>query len=530
MHDTAGTGRTMAWFDPVSGIAGDMALGALLDAGAELAYVTQQLQVLGLDGWRLGAERVRRNDLAATRAMVDAPEGHHHRRWRDIRVLLEAAPLAERVRRRALAVFEALAHAEGEVHGIPADEVHFHEVGALDAIVDVVGVCAALESLAVDAVFCGPVAVGKGTIKAAHGVLPNPPPAVVRLLTGCPVTGVDIDMELTTPTGAAIVKALAERFGPSPAMTITAVGFGAGTRDLPGRPNVTGVLIGTPQSAAASPASVGAAIRTAQADGAASEPGHTDAPPAVSPSAALAPAMAAVAGAAVTEELVELSTNLDDVTGEQLGHALEKLLSAGALDAWAVPIVMKKGRPAHTLTVLCRPDDTTRLADLAARLTGTLGLRARTVVRTALERHTSTVQVDGQTVTVKHGPHRSKPEWSDVAAAAAALGRTPAETAQAAAILAHHLQPDHGAHVARPSDTTPEVWDRLTERWSSMSPAERAELAVSMSAALVDAARAGILADEPDADEGRVRYLLTQRRYGTDLAEAAFGPDGRWPQ
>lgn len=414
MHDTAGMGRTVAWFDPVSGIAGDMALGALLDAGADLAYVTQQLESLGLDGWRLGAERVRRNDLAATHAVVVAPEGHHHRRWRDIRVLLEAAPLAGRVRERAMAVFEALAHAEGEVHGIPADEVHFHEVGALDAIVDVVGVSAALESLGVDAVFCGPVAVGKGTVKAAHGVLPNPPPAVVRLLTGCPIAGVDIDMELTTPTGAAIVAGLAERFGPSPAMTITAVGFGAGTRDLPGRPNVTGVLIGTPH------------------------------PVTSSPSVELPRTMAAVAGAAVTEELVELATNLDDVTGEQLGHALEALLAAGALDAWAVPIVMKKGRPAHTLTVLCQPGDVTRFADLAARLTGTLGLRARTVVRTALERHISTVDIDGQTITVKHGPHHSKPEWSDVIAAAAALGRTPAEIAQAAGLLVRSQQPDSG--------------------------------------------------------------------------------------
>ena len=154
--------------------------------------------------------------------------------------------------------------------------------------------------------------------------------------------------------------------------------------------------------------------------------------------------MAAVAGAAVTEELVELATNLDDVTGEQLGHALEALLAAGALDAWAVPIVMKKGRPAHTLTVLCQPGDVTRFADLAARLTGTLGLRARTVVRTALERHISTVGIDGQTITVKHGPHHSKPEWSDVIAAAAALGRTPAEIAQAAGLLVRSQQPDSG--------------------------------------------------------------------------------------
>ncbi len=405
--DLPAMGGMVAWFDPVSGIAGDMALGALLDAGADLGYVVAQLQALGLDGWQLDTERVRRNELAATRAIVDAPEGHHHRRWRDIRALLTAAPLAERVRQRALAVFGALAEAEGQVHGMAAEEVHFHEVGALDAIVDIVGVCAALESLAVDSVRCGPVAVGKGTINAAHGVLPNPPPAVVNLLAGRPIVGVDIDMELTTPTGAAIVAALAEHFGPAPAMTLASAGFGAGTRDLPGRPNVTGVLIG---------AEIGAAADQ------------------IAPQ--LDAAMGALEGADATEALVELAANLDDVSGEVLGHALDELLAAGALDAWAVPIVMKKGRPAHTLMALCRPDDVTRLADLIARLTGTLGLRARPVVRTALERHTSTVQVEGYAVSVKHGPHRSKPEWSDVVAAAEALGRTPAEVARVAGLLA----------------------------------------------------------------------------------------------
>ena len=399
---------TVAWFDPVSGIAGDMALGALLDAGADLAFVIEQLQTLGVDGWQLSAERVRRNELAATRAVVDAPEGHHHRRWRHIRELLESAPLEDRIRGRALAAFEALAVAEGQVHGVPPDEVHFHEVGALDAIVDIVGVCAALESLGVDEVACGPVAVGKGTIHAAHGVLPNPPPAVGYLLAGHPVVGVDVDMELTTPTGAAIVAALASTFGPVPPMTVTGVGFGAGTRELPGRPNVTGVLIGAR----------------------ANEVSRTD--------AGLAATMAAIEGAESTEELVELATNLDDVSGELLGHAIEELLAAGALDAWAVPIVMKHGRPAHTLMALCNASDVTALGDLMAGLTGTLGLRARTVVRTALERHTSTVDVDGQAIRVKHGPHRNKPEWSDVVAAANALARTPAEIAREAITRAQH--------------------------------------------------------------------------------------------
>ena len=225
----------------------------------------------------------------------------------------------------------------------------------------------------------------------------------MNLLVGRPIVGIDTDMELTTPTGAAIVAALAGHFGAAPAMTIAGAGFGAGTRELPGRPNVTGVLIGTAHGEA-----------DAQSD------------------RTLDAAMTEMSGADTTEELVELAANLDDVSGEVLGHAIDALLGAGALDAWAVPIVMKKGRPAHTLTALCRLEDVSRLADLAAQLTGTLGLRARTVVRTALERHTSTVALDGHAIRVKHGPHRSKPEWDDVVAAAEALNRTPADIAREA--------------------------------------------------------------------------------------------------
>ena len=456
-------GSTVAWFDPVSGIAGDMALGALLDAGADVAYVTAQLETLALDGWKLGTEQVTRNELAATRALVDAPEGHHHRRWRDIRSLLEAAPLADRVRQRALAVFEALAVAEGLVHGVPADEVHFHEVGALDAIVDIVGVCAALESLGVDAVCCGPVAVGKGTINAAHGVLPNPPPAVVNLLAGRPIVGVDIDMELTTPTGAAIVAALAGHFGPAPAMTITASGFGAGTRELPGRPNVTGVLVGALPPVGASLDAPGSMTDGSRRSGRTDAAARRDASQASPTKAALWRDMAGIAGASGTVELVELATNLDDVSGEVLGHALEELLAAGALDVWAVPIVMKKSRPAYTLTALCEPEEVTPLADLLARLTGALGLRARTVLRTALERHTSTVDVDGHTIRVKHGPHRSKPEWDDAAAAAAALGRTPAEVALAATLAAAATQPAATAAATTPSVAQPSDADEADE-------------------------------------------------------------------
>jgi len=387
------TTRNVAWLHPFSGIAGDMTLGALLDAGAELSFVISTLEGLNVDGWSLTTEQVDRNGIRATRAVVDAPEQHHHRRWSDIRLLLEQASLPDRVQARALAVFEALAVAEGEVHGLPPDEVHFHEVGALDAIVDIVGSCAALESLNIDEVASGPVAVGVGSISAAHGILPNPPPAVVNLLEGIPTVSVDIDMELTTPTGAAIVKALADRVGPMPDMTIAGSGYGAGTRDLPDRANVTQVVVGTSTE-----------VETAGGKG--------------------------------VETVTELSTNLDDVTGEVLGHAIGQLVDAGALDAWATPIVMKKGRPAHTLSVLATPTDAPRLVDIMMSATGTLGVRTRQIERTVAARRMVTVSVDGHHIDVKVSDFRVKAEFDHVLAAAKALGLPVSEVAARAEALA----------------------------------------------------------------------------------------------
>ena len=373
-----------------------MTLGALLDAGADLNFVVATLKRLDIDGWALSAERVERKGIDATRAIVDATEQHHHRHWSDIRELLESSSLPDRVRTRSLAVFETLAIAEGKVHGVPAEDVHFHEVGALDAIVDIVGSCAALESLDIDEIASGPVAVGVGTITAAHGVLPNPPPAVVNLLEQIPTIGVDVDLELTTPTGAAIIKALATGVGAMPDMTIRCSGYGAGTRDLSDRANVTQVIIGSLTPAAAQSSDE-------------------------------------------TEPVVELSTNLDDVTGEQLGHAIGELMAAGALDAWVTPIVMKKNRPAHTLSVLSHPNQATELAGLVMSLTGTLGVRSRQLDRVTAKRTTVTVSVDGHDIGVKISDVRIKAEFDDVAAAATALGLPVQEVAARAEALAGDL-------------------------------------------------------------------------------------------
>ena len=375
-----------AWFHCFAGIAGDMALGALLDAGADLDEVRSLLQRLPVGGWTLDAEAVLRGGIAGTRAVVGADEDGTSRTAADIAAIVTAAALPPRVTARALATFTALAEVEAALHRRAADDVHLHEVGGLDAIVDVVGVAAALEVLGVDQVAASAVTTGTGTIRAAHGVLPNPAPAVVGLLArvGAPTRGVDVDLELTTPTGAALLVALATSWGPIPAMSVEASGFGAGTRDLAAVPNLTQVVVGTAAAADA-------------------------------------------AGAAPGQPVVLLEANVDDATGEALADAVVALLAAGAHDAWLTPIVMKKGRPAHTVSALV---DVALVEPVAAALiasTGTFGVRRSTLDRRPVPRRTEAVEVAGQVIGVKVGPHRAKVEHDDAARAAAATGMTLAE-------------------------------------------------------------------------------------------------------
>jgi len=371
-----------AWFHCFSGVSGDMTLGALLDAGADPVAVGRIISGLGIPGWSLGAEPVMRQGLRATRAIVHAPDEEHHRHYAEIRRRLSDWPLPERVRSRSLAVFAALAEAEAALHGVPVDEVEFHEVGSLDAIVDVVGVCAALEVLGIDEIVCSPISVGRGEFPAAHGILPNPAPAVVRLAAthAVPLAGLDEPSELATPTGVALMAALATGFGPMPTGTVLAAGMGAGGRNPQHRPNVVQVV-----------------LLDTEVDGAV---GST------------------------AERLIELTTNVDDVTGEVLAFTIEELLRAGALDAWVRPITMKKGRPAHTVHVLCRAVDVPALRTVLMEQTGTLGVRATSVDRWAAEREMVTVEVGGHPVRVKQSAHRTKAEYDDAAAAARALGRT----------------------------------------------------------------------------------------------------------
>ncbi len=365
---------TVAWFHCFCGIAGDMALGSLIDAGADLDEVRELCGRIPVGGWALDAESVQRGGVGATHVMVHTEESGVVRTAGHISALIEEARLPERVRRRALGTFDALAQAEGHLHRRPPEQVHFHEVGGLDAIVDVVGTCAALELLGVDEVHSSPVANGIGMVRAAHGLLPNPAPAVVELLRGAPTFGVDIAAELTTPTGAALLAANVSRWGPIPMMTIASTGFGAGTRELDARPNLTQVVVGTLSESLQ-------------------------------------------AGQPVTL----LEVNVDDATGETLAHTIAMLMEVGAHDAWVSSIVMKKGRPAHTVSALCDPSLAAQIARTLTSETGSLGVRGQTLERWPATRREDEVDVDGNIVRVKVGPGRIKVEHEDAARAARRL-------------------------------------------------------------------------------------------------------------
>jgi hypothetical protein len=408
----------IAWFHCFAGTAGDMTLAALVHAGADPAYIADTVAALGADGYALSFEPTMRSGLAATRALVVVDDGdhdHHHgdhehehehhdhghrhprRRYAHIRSLIEQAALPERVAARAQATFRALADAEATMHGQPVDDVEFHEVGSLDAIIDIVGTCAALESLGIDRVVCSPITVGLGTVHAAHGELPNPAPAVTELLARyrAPARGIDSHKELATPTGVALMCALAEQFAPLPNMIIHHVGYGAGTAEIEGRPNVVQVVVG--------------------------EADTQPEPP---------------------ETLHWFEANVDDVTGEVIAHTISQLLAAGAVDAWATPIVMKKGRPAFTVHALCHPQSVAGVRTTLSNETGTLGVRGGVTQRWPQARHERSVTIDGHVVRVKvaaaaGSAGRLKVEFDDAAAAARALGvpvRVVIERAVAAAM------------------------------------------------------------------------------------------------
>ncbi len=391
------------WCNPSVGVAGDMLLAALLDLGADEAFVRSQLGLLPLEGWRLEVGTTTRRGLVATSVQVEVAQDDHHRPWSHIDEMLATSRLHPAVAEGARRTFEALGRAEAAVHGTTVDEVHFHEVGAVDAIVDIVGSWAALIAVRGElegglTVASSPIGLGSGTAAMAHGELPVPAPAVLELLQGRPVLPVEVQAETATPTGVALLVTMVDRWGHVPAGTIRRVGRGAGRRDPSSHANVVTV------------------VELDRADD------GTATPPI---------------------EAVVIETNLDDVTPETIAYVLERALELGADDAWATPIVMKKGRSAQLVSVLCRPELAPTLRELLVVETATLGTRTRAVDKHELTRSIVEVEVEGQDVRVKVGPHGAKAEHDDVAAVARISGRSLRDVAAEALAALRTAQDRH---------------------------------------------------------------------------------------
>jgi uncharacterized protein (TIGR00299 family) protein len=387
----------IGWLDLSAGASGDMLLGALVDAGVPLDVPAAAVAALPVERIRLVTEQTSRHGLGATRVHVHAPPSSERRTWASVRDLLLAADLATPVRDGALAVFERLALAEGRVHRVRPEDVHFHEVGALDALADVVGVVAGVEHLRLTRLTASPVALGSGSARGAHGVVPIPGPAVLELLAGVPVAAGPVPAEMCTPTGAALVASLVAEWTQLPPMRVQRVGVGAGGRDPVELPNVVRLVLG--------------------------EPGD---PQPAGP--------------------VVLETNVDDLDPRLWPGALEALFAAGASDAWLTPILMKKGRPAHTLSALCRPDAVAAVQAAIFATTTSIGLRIVPVGKLALERVHTSVDVLGGTVGAKVAVHDGRVvnvsvEYEDVAALARELGLPVTEVLRAATAAAAAAHP-----------------------------------------------------------------------------------------
>jgi len=369
-----------AILDPFSGIAGDMTLGAMLAVGLDPAWLRALPETLGLGDVRVDIREVTRGEIVCQKVDFDIPPQPHGRHIAEIRELVAASGAPEAVRQQADAAFTAIATAEGEIHGMAPDDVHLHEVGAVDAILDVVGVIWGLQQLAVEKVYCGAIALGDGTVKAAHGILPVPAPATLKLLEGHPVRpGPENSGELVTPTGAALVRTLSS--GPPPREYIPLrSGFGAGTKDFRGRAN------------------------------------------------ALRLVLAETANGEAREDLIELVCDIDDMTPEYLAATLDRARECGALDVTSLAATMKQGRHGTRVEVLCRPAEAAFLEDLLLNETTTIGVRRRAVARRALSRSVIRVTILGHEITAKvvelpNGARRAKPEFGDVQRVALATGR-----------------------------------------------------------------------------------------------------------
>ncbi|MBN1917079.1 MAG: nickel pincer cofactor biosynthesis protein LarC [Verrucomicrobia bacterium] len=385
----------VAHFDCFSGISGDMVLGAFVDAGLPASTLRRELKKLPLAGYTIGVEKVSRNHMSGTQVRIRVAKSakQPHRHLGHIVELINGSGLLERVKADATGIFTRLGEAEAAVHGVSIEKVHFHEVGAVDSILDIVGAAVAIEQLGIERVTSSPLALGSGTVKIAHGEIPVPVPATMKLLQGVPVYQSGIMQEMVTPTGAAIVTHYASSFAGVPAMTVRSVGYGAGTRTIEGRPNLLRVVIGDAEETA------------------------------------------------LAEAMDVIETNIDDMTPELLGAAFERLFEAGALDAYITPLVMKKNRPGHLVTVLCDPAKTAALIELMLTETTTFGVRTYHTQKHCLARESKTVKTAYGPVDVKVGllggrPVKAAPEYESCRKAAKAKSiplRTVFAAAEAAA-------------------------------------------------------------------------------------------------
>ena len=375
----------IAYLDCFSGISGDMTLGALVHAGCDLAELEAQLRRLPVPGWTISAEAVARRGFRATHVKVVSADPQRHRSLSEILHMIERAGLEPPVAERASRIFQRLGEAEALVHGMPIEKVHFHEVGAVDSIVDIVGAAAGFEQLGIEEFFCSPLNVGSGRVETQHGSLPVPAPATAELLRGAPTYSTGIERELVTPTGAAIVATLVSKFGPQPAMTVSAVGLGAGTAQLAEQPNVLRLFVGE-------------AVSTRK-----------------------------TAESPADEEIAVLEANLDDMSPQIYGFFAERALEAGALDVFSVPVQMKKNRPGQLITVLCQAADAGKFSDLLFRETTTLGVRESRVQRRTLQRESVAVETSLGSIRVKVARLNGDvlnfaPEYEDCQKVAAELG------------------------------------------------------------------------------------------------------------
>ena len=394
--------RTL-YFDCFAGISGDMTLGALVAAGADARALKERLALLDVEGYEIDFETVDRSGISATRAIVKVTADEKpHRHLKDVLAVIDNSRLGDSVKKRASEIFRRLGEAEARVHNVPVERIHFHEVGAVDAIVDVVGACIGFELLGVEHFSASALHVGSGTVEMEHGRFPVPPPAVAELLRGAPVYSTEIKGELVTPTGAAIVATLCESFGRLPRMRVERAGYGAGTREYEKFPNVLRVMVGETEES--------------EVDEVRRDEVRSD------------------------ELLTVLETNVDDVSPQVLGHLMERALASGALDCYFTNVQMKKNRPGVLVSILCLPRDRETLTRLLFEETPTLGVRSYDVRRRALERESVTVETEFGRIAVKVGRMGGRmlsatPEYEDCREAALRAGvalRVVQEAARAA--------------------------------------------------------------------------------------------------